>query len=116
MAGRKLEHFNEVIRQKLGTILIREAHDPRFQFVTITGVDLAKDFSFAQVQFSCLDRTLEIDSLTESLNRAAGFFSQTLARTLSTRRTPRLQFQYDNSFDHAGRIDALLAGLEIKEK
>lgn len=111
MAGRKLEHFNEVIRQKLGAILIKEAHDPRFRLVTITGVTLAKDFSFARIEFSCLDREMEIKELTESLNKAAGFFSQALARTLATRRTPRLQFHYDGGYDHAGNIDALLAEL-----
>ncbi|MCZ6471918.1 MAG: 30S ribosome-binding factor RbfA [SAR324 cluster bacterium] len=109
MAGRKLEHLNERIRQKLGTILIREARDPRFKFVTITGVGLAKDMSFATVQYSCLDRELEIEALTDSLNRAAGFFSHILARTLETRKTPRLKFVYDPGFDHAQEIDALLA-------
>ncbi len=116
MAGRKIEHFNEVIRQKLGTILIREARDPRFQFVTITGVHLAKDFSFAQVHYSCLDQTVETEALTESLNRAAGFFSQILARTLATRRTPRLQFHYDGGFDHADEIDTALAELERRKE
>ena len=116
MAGRKLEHFNELIRQKLGTILIREARDPRFQFVTVTGVVLSKDFSFARVQFSCMDQTLDVAALTESLNRAAGFFSQALARTLTTRKTPRLQFYYDSGFDHAGEIDAILAELEREKE
>ncbi len=114
MAGRKLEHYNEVIRQKLGTILIQEARDPRFRFVTITGVALAKDFSFARVQFCCLDQTLEVEALTDSLNRAAGFFSQALARTLATRKTPRLRFYYDHGFDHAGEIEALLAELKVR--
>ncbi len=116
MAGRKLEHLNEVIRQKLGTILIKEAHDPRFKFVTITGVGLAKDLSFARVHFSCLDQSLEIEALTESLNRAAGFFSHTLARSLSTRKTPRLQFYYDHGFDHAQNVDRLLAGIKKQEE
>jgi len=36
MAGRKLEHLNESIRQKLGQLLIKEASDPRLHSVTIT--------------------------------------------------------------------------------
>lgn len=109
MAGRRLEHLNEVIKQKLGMILIREASDPRFKLVTITGVGLAKDLSFARVDFSCLDQTLEVEALTKSLNHAAGFFSHTLARSLETRKSPRLQFYFDHGFDHAANIDRLLA-------
>jgi ribosome-binding factor A len=116
MAGRKLEHFNEIIRQKLGTILIQEARDPRFRFVTVTDVMLAKDFTFARVHFSCLDQGVEVEALTDSLNRAAGFFSQALGRTLSTRNTPRLRFYYDHGFDHAGEIDALLAEVQGKRE
>ncbi len=116
MAGRKLEHLTEVIRQKLGTILIKEASDPRFKFVTITGVVLSKDMSSARVQFSCLDQSLETGALTDSLNRAAGFFSHTLGRSLETRRTPRLRFYFDPGFDHAQEIDTLLAGVRPPEE
>jgi len=114
MAGRKLEHFNEVIRQKLGTILIQEAQDPRFKFVTVTGVMLAKDFSFARVNFCCLDQSLDVEKLTDSLNRAAGFFSQALARTMTTRKTPRLRFYYDHGYDYAAQIDTLLHELKAR--
>ena len=116
MAGRKIEHLNERIRQKLGMILIREARDPRFKFVTITGVGVAKDLSFAKVSFSCLDHTLEVEALTESLNRAAGFFSHTLARSLETRKTPRLQFYFDYGFDHADNVERLLADIKQREE
>ena len=116
MAGRKKEHLSEAIRQKLGTILIREAGDPRFKSVTITEVSLAKDLSFAQVGYSCFESGLQIDELTESLNKAAGFFSHSLARTLKTRNTPKLSFHYDSGFDYAVKMDRLLAGVEGPEE
>lgn len=108
MAGRKLEHLNEAVKQKLSTILLREAQDPRFQSVTITDVSLAKDLTFARVGFACYDGGTDIGPLTESLNRAAGFFSHLLARSLATRNTPKLHFHYDRGFDHAHEIDKLL--------
>lgn len=116
MAGRKLEHLNEAIKQKLSTILLREAQDPRFQTVTITGVSLAKDLTFAQVGFACYDGEAEIGPLTESLNGAAGFFSRLLARSLATRNTPKLHFHYDRGFDHAQEIDRLLDEIRIDEE
>lgn len=108
MAGRKLEHLNEVIRQKLSRLLLKEASDPRFHSVTITRVVVAKDQSTARVEFSAFDPAVDPDELAATLNHAAGFFGQALGRTLRTRRTPRLHFHYDPGFDHAQEIDLLL--------
>ena len=108
MAGRKQEHLNERIRQKLGMILQREASDPRFLTVTISSVSVAKDLSTAKVFFSSYDPKAEPVPLTESLNHAAGFFAQKLARTLNTRIIPRLHFSYDHGFDYAVEVDRLI--------
>ena len=108
MAGRKLEHLNETVRQKLGQLLIKEASDPRFHSVTITGVTVAKDLSTARVQFSAYDSSVSPQVLADLLNKAAGFFGHALARSLNTRRTPRLHFYYDPGFDYALEMDLLL--------
>ena len=115
MAGRKLEHLNEQIQQKLATILLRESQDPRFHSVTITAVNLAKDLSFAMVDYACFQSGLDHEDLTLSLNRAAGFFSRALGRTLATRRTPKLQFQYDRGFDFAYEMDVVLNRIKQEE-
>lgn len=108
MAGRKIEHLNETIRQKLSQLLIKEASDPRLRAVTITRVQVAKDQSTARVEFSAFEPAVDPTELTRTLNHAAGFFSQALGRTLRTRRTPRLYFYYDPGFDYAQEIDVLL--------
>jgi ribosome-binding factor A len=108
MASRKLEHLSELIRHKLGQLLIKEASDPRLHAVTITGVTVAKDLSTARVQFSAYNASVDAEELTATLNRAAGFFGKALARTLETRRTPRLHFYYDPGFDYSLEMDLLL--------
>jgi len=114
MAGRKVAHLNEVIRQKLGTILQRQASDPRFALVTITDVRLAKDQSIAQVMYSTFathEGEVDPTELTEALNRAAGFLSQAVGRTLNSRRTPRLHFEHDPGFDYSAEMDIILKKL-----
>ena len=107
MSGRKLEHLNESIRQKLGQLLYREANDPRFGSVTITQVNLSKDYSTARVLFSTYRPGADIAELTASLNHAAGVFSRALGRSLNSRRTPRLHFHYDPGFDYAQEMEVL---------
>lgn len=112
MASHKREHLNEAVRQKLGRLLQREASDPRFATVTITGVQLAKDYATALVMFSSYDTAVDVEKLTESLNKAAGFLGLALGRTLTSRRTPRLHFRYDPGFDHAMDFDLVLKSIE----
>lgn len=108
MSGRKREHLNETIRQKLAQLLQKEAGDPRFTSVTITDVRVSKDYASASVQFSSYLSNIDPQALTDSLNRAAGFLGQSLGRSLSTRRTPRLYFRYDPGFDYADEMDRLM--------
>lgn len=115
MTSRRIDHLTEKIHQKLSAIIQREANDPRFTWVTITGVKLANDQSFATVTYTCFKPTTDIDSLTASLNRAAGFFSHALGRSLKSRSTPKLRFDYDPGFDYAQEMDELLANLHDAE-
>ena len=112
MSSRKLAHLNSVVRQKLGVILQREANDPRFSMVTVTEVQVAKDLSTARVTFSVYDGADKAEELTEALNKAAGFFTSVLGRSLDTRRTPRLHFHYDPGFDHSHEMDLILKNLD----
>lgn len=108
MSGRKNKHLSEVIHHKLGLLLYREASDPRFQAVTITSVRLSADYSLARVNFSCFLAKMDPQELAATLNKAAGFFGRALGRTLTSRRTPRLEFFYDPGFDYATEMDRLL--------
>lgn len=115
MSGRKREHLNETIRQKLAQLLVKEAADPRFTSVTITGVMVSKDYSSALVLFSSYLPDANPESLTESLNNAAGFLGRALGRSLATRRTPKLNFRYDPGFDHADEMDRILKKIPLKK-
>lgn len=108
MSGRKIDHLNERIRQKLGVLLQREVNDPRLARVTIVGVNVSKDLAHAAVRFSCYDPGVKGVELTEALNKAAGYLSKALARTLETRKTPKLHFEYDPGFDYAQEMEIAL--------
>ncbi len=47
----------------------------------------------------------------EGLRSATGYLRRLVAKELSTRIVPELHFQLDRGFEHARRIDELLAGL-----
>lgn len=98
--------LGEQLREKLGYILLFEISDPRLELVTLTGVEVSQDRSFARVFVSCDgDRYEEV---LEALNAAKGRIRSLLARTLDWRVTPELAFKIDRSTDEAERITKAL--------
>ena len=98
--------LSEQLREKLGYILLFEISDPRLDLVTLTGVEVAIDRSFARVYVSCDgDR---YDEVLEALRAAKGRIRSLLARSLDWRVTPELDFRIDRSTDEAERIGRAL--------
>lgn len=98
---------NGMIQRKLSEIILRESKDPRFKRVTVSRVDAATDMSSAKIYYSIFPPE-QIEKLTQSLNNAAGFFSQRLGKALTTRNTPKLIFIYDAGFDYSVEMDQIL--------
>ena len=101
----------ELIKIKLAEIIQRDSSDPNFQGVTICKVIASPDMSTAKVYVSNFYPHIDHEKLIKDLNHAAGFFQSKLSRTLTSRNTPKLHFEYDQGFDHAQKIDAILKKL-----
>ena len=98
--------LSEQLREKLGYILLFEIADPRLDLVTLTGVEVTQDRSYARIFVSCDgDR---YDEVLETLASAKGRIRSLLARSLDWRIVPELDFRIDKSTDEAQRIAAAL--------
>ena len=111
-------HLKTLVHRKLTQILHRESSDPRFEGITISRVETSPDLSFARVLVSHaaiwnsgnpsgIDEEQQIQ-LIDSLNRASGFSSKKLGKSLNSRNTPKLHFVYDSGFDHSDEIEQLI--------
>lgn len=98
----------DLIKHEIAKLLIRETRDPRFAFVTVTDVEVAKDYSTARIFVTVLDET-KIDETISALNKASGFFRSQLAHVVNMRSTPRIIFLYDESVARGQRISDLLS-------
>lgn len=98
--------LGEQLREKLGSILLFEISDPRLDLLTLTGVEVAMDRSFARVFVSCDPE--RYDEVMEALEQARGRIRSLLARSLDWRVTPALEFRIDRSTDEAERISRAL--------
>lgn len=102
----------EEIRHALAWTLERdEVRDPSVQGVpvTVTEVRVSPDLKNATafvVPLGAEDG--DAAALLEGLLRAAPFLRRRIGEKVRLRHVPRLSFVADQSFDNAGRIDALL--------
>ena len=92
----------EQLREKLGYILLFEIADPRLDLVTITGVEVSQDRSYARIFVSCEGARYE--AVLGALGAAKGRIRSLLARALDWRVVPELDFRIDRSTDEAERI------------
>jgi ribosome-binding factor A len=100
---------NEAIRETLSTVIAAEGlKDPRVGFVTVTGVEATPDLRHAKVFVSVLGSAAERDATMQALDNSRGFLQARLGDSLRMKRTPQLQFVYDETLDNALHISKLL--------
>jgi len=107
-----MRRVDEAIRQVLGDAVSGDLKDPRVGFVTVTDVRTSADLRHARVYVSVLGDTEQREASLDGLRSAHGFLQSCLARELRLKRTPTLEFSYDDTTDRAMRVDALIDEIE----
>ena len=118
MSTDRMRRVNEAIRQVIGDAVASDLKDPRVGFVTITDVRTSADLSHARVYVSVLadwrsqgSPIGESDARAETmdgLRSAHGYLQRRISGELHLKRTPTLEFAYDETTDRAMRVDALI--------
>jgi ribosome-binding factor A len=104
----RARRVGERIRQELAELLARQVSDPRLQGVTVTAVEVDREFAYATAFVNALGDEARQEDILESLDSARGFLRSSLAQRIPLRTFPRLRFRWDESFDQASAIEALL--------
>ena len=103
-----MRRVNEAVREVLSARIAEGLKDPRIGFVTVTSVETSPDLRHARVYVSVLgDEAARADTLA-GLESAHGVLQQAIASELRMKRTPTLEFVYDESIDRGMRINELL--------
>ena len=107
--GLRLLKINESIKETLSSVIAAEGlKDPRVGFVTVTGVETSPDLRHARVFVSVLGGKTERDLTMTALEKSRGFLQGRINASLHMKRTPQLQFLYDDTLDNALRIERAL--------
>ncbi len=108
----KLERIENQIRKEVSSILQYDIKNSKFGFVTVTDVEVTRDYSFATIYVSFLNtKDLIAQDRLDELNRVKGVVRSALSKRLTIRKTPELIFKIDESYDYGNRIDEIISKL-----
>jgi ribosome-binding factor A len=108
MPGDRMRRVNEAVREVLSARLSQGLKDPRIGFVTLTAVETSPDLRHARVFVSVLGDDQERERTLAGLASSHGVLQAAIAGELRMKRTPTLEFLYDESIDRGMRISELL--------
>jgi ribosome-binding factor A len=108
MSNIRQARVGERIKRDLSEILQREMRDPRLALLSITGVDVARDFTVAKVFVSSIGTPEEKSAALRALQGASGFLRGRLGAQLEMRTVPLLVFRADTGIERGVRMFELL--------
>ncbi len=115
MSTGRMRRVDEAVRQVIGDAVAGDLKDPRVGFVTVTDVRTSADLRHARVYVSVLgaagepsERRPSARPRSTGLRSAHGYLQARLAGELRLKRTPTLEFVYDETTDRAMRVEQLI--------
>ncbi|MGH2634235.1 MAG: 30S ribosome-binding factor RbfA [Tepidiformaceae bacterium] len=108
--SRRTVRVNELLREQISELLLREVKDPRVSkgLVTITEVQVSPDLRHATVYVSHLGEESERAGLLKGLENSAPFLHRELMHRLAMRNVPTLVFKFDPSIERGARLAELI--------
>ena len=105
----RIERVNQLIRQELSELLLRQIKDPRLgNFLSINSVETAPDLKHAKVYVSCICTDEEKKEIMTSLGSASGFLHNELTKRIRIRYVPALSFIWDDSIERATHLMTII--------
>jgi ribosome-binding factor A len=102
----RTDRIAQQMQREIAELVRLQINDPRVRLVTITGVEVAGDYSHAKIFFTRLDG--KNDEAQQGLERASGFIRSQLAHSIKLRIMPQLHFVYDSSVERGSKLSQLI--------
>ena len=116
MSQLRVEKVQELMKQEISKIILRELKDPRIGFVTVTSVECTGDLREAKVYVTLMGSEQQVKDCWAGLQSSLGFIRREIGKRIRLRFTPELSFVVDKSLDYSAHIQELLLKIEAEDK
>jgi ribosome-binding factor A len=108
MTSHRARRVQDLVREVLADLVLREIRDPRVGVVTVTAVRLSPDLKHARVFVSSLGDDESRKASVLALNHASSYLRRALGRTVRLKYVPELLFVEDTALETGRRVERLL--------
>ena len=108
MTSRRVARLSQAIREQVSTSILFDLKDPRVNNVTVTGVDVSPDATYAKITVSVLGDEKDAALCLHGLNSARGYLQSKVATRIKTRNTPILAFEIDKGVKRSIEVSKIL--------
>ncbi len=102
----RTDRIAEQIQREVAQLLRLEVKDPRVRMITLTGVEVTRDYSHAKVFYTALGGASA--AVQQGLEHASGYLRSQLAHSMKLRIMPQLHFVYDPSIERGAHLSQLI--------
>lgn len=104
----RTEKVAALIKEEIGTFLIREYRDPAYGFITVTDVHVTPDLRIAKIYISIMGSTDVKMATMHMLENHKGEIRSFIGSHLRLKFTPAIQFYIDETLDRVNRIEQII--------
>lgn len=104
------DRVSDAIQRLLAKMIPQEIRDPRIGMVNVNDVTVTRDMSYAKIYVTFVGSESDEEGAEGAsiLNGASGFLRSLLAKELSMRSVPKLQFIYDKTSIRGQQLSSLI--------
>ena len=96
-------------------LVMGEINDPRLAGVSITDVNVDREFAYANIFVSAVEGHVRAEEILQGLESARGYLRKQLSARIELRTFPQLRFYWDPTPEKADRIERLLDTIKTQE-
>ncbi|OHX14333.1 30S ribosome-binding factor RbfA [Chromobacterium sphagni] len=103
----RADRVSEQIQRELAELTRTGLKDPRAGWITITQVEVTRDYSHAKVYYTVMVESTR-EATQEALESSAGYLRNELGRSIKMFSMPQLHFVYDESVERGMHLTSLI--------
>lgn len=108
MSYSRIKRIDQQLKEELSFLIRKDIYDARAQMISITQVDMVRDYSVAKVYVTYLGPLSEREEIIDLLHHHGGDFRRKLGKALRLHTIPRFHFVYDNLLEKSNELSSLI--------
>jgi ribosome-binding factor A len=112
----RTQRVADAIQRVVAKSIHDEIKDFDLRMVTVTRIDLARDFSEAIVRYSVLGDEAKKKACAEALSKIASYLQRRIADEIKIHHIPHLKFLFDPSIEEGFKLEKLFDEINRQRK